>query len=174
MGRAALLVIDMLHDFLDPAGALYCGDQAAAIIPRVRQLLQEHRQRGSLIIFVADSHPPDDLEFNLFAPHCLEGSPGAALLPGLAALPGEHLLKKRRYSAFYGTDLEDILRRQEVDEAHLCGVCTSICVMETCSDLRDRDIHAVVHQEAVADFDPEAHECALKRIQNILGGVLEP
>ncbi|MBI5522465.1 MAG: cysteine hydrolase [Desulfarculus sp.] len=174
MGRAALLVIDMLHDFLDPAGALYCGDQAAAIIPRVRQLLEEHRQKGSLIIFVADSHPPDDLEFKLFAPHCLEDSPGAQLLPGLAALPGEHLVKKRRYSAFYGTELEDILRRHQVNEAHLCGVCTSICVMETCSDLRDRDLHAVVHQEAVADFDPEAHAYALKRIQNILGGALEP
>ena len=174
MSRTALLVIDMLHDFLDPAGALYCGDQAAAIVPRVGLLLEEHRRQGSLIIFVADSHPPDDLEFNLFPPHCLEGSPGAELLPSLAARPGEHLVRKRRYSAFYGTDLEDILRRQGVDEAHLCGVCTSICVMETCSDLRDRDLHAVVHQEAVADFDPEAHAFALKRIKNILGGVLEP
>lgn len=174
MSRTALLVIDMLRDFLDPAGALYCGDQAAAIIPQVRGLLEEHRRQGSLIVFVADSHPPDDLEFNLFPPHCLEGSPGAELLPGLAVLPGEHLLKKRRYSAFYGTELEDILRRQGVDEVHLCGVCTSICVMETCSDLRDRDFPAVVHQRAVADFDPQAHAFALQRIQKILGGVLAP
>jgi nicotinamidase-related amidase len=174
MSRRALLVIDMLHDFLDPSGALYCGDQAAGIVPRVRDLLEEHGRQGSLIVFVADSHPPDDLEFQLFPPHCLTGEPGAALLPGFQVLPEEHWLTKRRYSAFHGTELETILRRRQVEEVHLCGVCTSICVMDTCSDLRNRDLKAVVHEQAVADFDPEAHACALKRMQNILGAVLQP
>ena len=49
------------------------------------------------------------------------------------------------------------------------GVCTSICVMETVSDLRDRDFDVVVHKDAVADFDPEAHEWALQRMEKILG-----
>ncbi len=174
MSRRALLVIDMLSDFLDPAGALYCGDQAAGIVPQARRLLQEHRQQGSLIVFVADSHPPDDLEFQLFPPHCLTGTPGAAPLPGFQPRDGEHWLTKTRYSAFYGTELADILRRQQVEEVHLCGVCTSICVMETCSGLRNRDLKAVVHQEAVGDFDPQAHAFAIKRMRNILGAVLEP
>jgi nicotinamidase-related amidase len=170
MGRTALLIIDMLHDFLDPGGALYCGDEAAAIVPAVQELLEAHRRAGSLIVFVADHHPPDDQEFALFPPHCVRGTPGAELLPGFAPRPGEHLVRKTRYSAFWGTDLDGILRREGVEEAHLAGVCTSICVMDTCSDLRNRDLKAVVHRRAVADFDPEAHAFALKRIKNILGG----
>lgn len=174
MARKALLVIDMLHDFMDPAGALYCGDRAAAIIPRVAELLASHRREGSVIIFVADQHDPDDKEFALFPPHAVAGTPGGRLLPGFAVGAGEHFVPKKRYSALFGTELEAILARQGVDEIHLSGVCTSICVMETCSDLRDRDQRVIVHTEAVADFDPQAHAFALKRMQNILGCRLEP
>ncbi len=170
MGRTALLVIDMLHDFLDPRGSLYCGDEAAKVIPAVKDLLEVHRRSGSAIIFVADHHPPDDKEFRLFPPHCVRGTPGAEPLPGFAPRPGEYLVRKTRYSAFWGTDLENILREEGVDEAHLAGVCTSICVMDTCSDLRNRDLRAVVHRLSVADFDPEAHAFALRRIEKILGG----
>ncbi len=170
MPDTALLVIDLLHDFMDPQGALYCGDDARRILPQVDMLLEEHRRRGSLIVFVADCHDPDDSEFALFPPHCVAGTPGAAMLPGLQAQPGEKLVYKQRYSAFYGTELESLLRRAGVKEVHLCGVCTSICVMDTCSDLRNRDLTAVVHRLAVADFDPAAHEFALKRIEKILGG----
>ncbi|MFH1035569.1 MAG: isochorismatase family cysteine hydrolase [Pseudomonadota bacterium] len=170
MGRTALLVIDMLYDFLDPRGALYCGDEAAKIIPAVQALLESQRRAGALIIFMADSHPSDDKEFDLFPPHCVQGTPGAEPLPGLAPRQGEYLLAKTRYSAFWGTDLDAILRREAVEEVHLAGVCTSICVMDTCSDLRNRDLKTVVHRRAVADFDPRAHAFALERIEKILGG----
>jgi nicotinamidase-related amidase len=169
MPRRALLVIDILHDFLDPQGALYCGDRARDILPAVQRLLEQHRREGSLIVFVADSHPPGDAEFRLFPPHCLRGTPGAALLTQVQPRPGEPLVTKRRYSAFYGTDLEEILLREGVEEVHLCGLCTSICVMETCSDLRNRDLKAVVYRQAVADFDEQAHQFALQRMETILG-----
>ena len=174
MARRALMIIDILMDFMHPEGALYCGDQARAILPRVAELLDEHRRQGSLIIFVADRHEPDDLEFKLFPPHCVAGTPGADFLPEVRPRPGEYVVPKRRYSAFYGTDLEEILTREGVDEIHLAGVCTSICVMDTCSDLRNRDLKAVVHQQAVADFDPQAHQFALKRLRDVLGAHLEP
>ncbi len=169
MPDKALLVIDMLRDFLDPAGALYCGDQAAEVIAPVAKLLDHHRRQGSLIVFVADSHAPDDLEFALFPPHCVAGTPGAELLPNFVVAPGEHLVRKHRYSAMFATDLEEILRQSGAAEIHLAGVCTSICVMETASDLRNRDYQVVVHAQAVADFDPQAHQFALERMAKILG-----
>jgi nicotinamidase/pyrazinamidase len=169
MPEKALLVIDILHDFLDARGALYCGDQARLILPQVERLLAEHRGQGSLIIFVEDCHTPDDKEFALFPPHCVAGTQGGSLLPGFTPLAGEKVVYKQRYSAFYGTELDSLLRRAGVNEVHLCGVCTSICVMDTCSDLRNRDLQAVVHRLAVADFDPAAHDFALRRIQKILG-----
>ncbi len=169
MPEKALLVIDMLRDFLDPGGALYCGDQAAGVVEPVRELLAAHRRAGSLVVFVADSHASDDLEFQLFPPHCVTGTPGAELLPVFTVAPGERLVRKHRYSALFGTELEDILRRAGVREVHLAGVCTSICVMETASDLRNRDYKVVVHSRAVADFDPQAHAFCLARMEKILG-----
>ena len=174
MSRKALLVIDMLHDFMDPSGSLFCGVEARKIIPAVKNLLEEHRKSNSIIIFPSDSHAPDDKEFDMFPPHCVTGTPGAKLIPELEIKDGEYLEPKTRYSALYGSDIEKILEEKGVTEVHMSGVCTSICVMDTTSDLRNRDYQVVVHENAVADFDPAAHEFALKRLKNVLGARIEP
>lgn len=165
----ALLVVDMLNDFLNPEGALFCGPQSLDIIPEVQKLIDFHRQSGSVIIFIADNHTPDDKEFALFPPHCVAGEWGAETISEIRVLPGDYSITKKRYSAFFETDLEKILKKEGVEEVHLCGVCTSICVMDTVSDLRNRDYTTVVHKKAVADFDPQAHEFALKRMEKVLG-----
>ena len=172
MSERALLVVDMLNDFMDPDGSLFCGPASRAIIPVIAGLLERHRREGSAIIFVKDSHLPDDKEFELFPPHCLSGEPGSEIIPELAPLAGETVLPKSRYSAFFNTGLDKMLRDKGVAEVHLCGVCTSICVMDTCSDLRNRDYTTIVHVAAVADFDSQAHEFSLKRMRNILGARL--
>jgi nicotinamidase/pyrazinamidase len=174
MSKKALLVIDMLHDFMDPSGVLYCGDEARKIIPVVKELIEEHRRSHSIVVFPCDTHEPNDKEFEMFAPHCVAGTPGAALIPELEIKAGEYLVPKTRYSALYGSDLEKILIEEGVTEVHMCGVCTSICVMDTASDLRNRDYTVIMHEKAVADFDPAAHEFALKRMRNILGARIEP
>ncbi len=174
MSRKALLVIDMLKDFLDPAGALYCGDEARRIISPLNNLLAKFRRSKEVIIFLTDSHKPDDKEFEMFAPHCITGTAGADIIPEIKVNEGEYLVPKTRFSAFYGTDLDKILEKEDVSEVHVSGVCTSICVMETVSDLRNRDYPVVVHENTVADFDPEAHEYALKRMKSILGARIEP
>lgn len=173
MSRKALLVVDMLNDFLDPDGALYCGDASREIIPHIRELIESHRRDGSIIIFVTDSHEADDKEFGMFPPHCVVGTSGSEMISEIEVRPEDYLVRKTRYSAFYGTELEDILRREGVDEVHLSGVCTSICVMDTTSDLWNRDFKAVVHQKSVADLTTEAHEFALKRMRDILGASIE-
>ncbi len=172
MKNSALLVMDMLHDFIDPTGTLYCGPQGREIIPHVAALLAEHRAQNSLIIFVQDSHEPDDTEFERFAPHCLTGQLGSQIIPELAPLPGEIVLPKQRFSAFFGTELESILQNARVEDVHLCGVCTSICVMDTCSDLINRSYQVNVYVNATADFDQAAHEFALKRMEATLGAAL--
>jgi nicotinamidase-related amidase len=174
MTRQALLVIDLLRDFLEPAGTLYCGEAARRIIPAVQGLLARHREAGSLIVFPMDCHRADDKEFEMFAPHCVAGTAGAECIPEIEVRPGELRLAKMRFSAFFRTDLERILAEAGVEEVHVSGVCTSICVMDTVSDLRSRDYMVVVHETAVADFDPEAHALALKRMKNTLGARVEP
>jgi len=65
--------------------------------------------------------------------------------------------------------MEEILEDEGIDEAYIVGVCTSICVMETVRDLKDRDYKVYVLSQGIADFNEEAHNFALKRMEKILG-----
>ncbi len=169
MGRRALIVADMLNDFLDPGGSLYVGPQGREIIPFVAEKLAAFRAEAGVVIFVCDAHAPDDREFRYFPPHAVKGSWGAQVIPELAPGPGDLVVAKTRYSAFSHTNLDELLTQAEVTEVHVVGVCTSICVMETVKELFDRDIPTVVYRQGVADFDPEAHAFALKHMQRIMG-----
>ena len=169
MGKVALIVADMLQDFLDPQGALYVGPSGREIIPFVAQKAEEVRAAGGVVIFVCDAHAPDDREFKFFAPHAVKGTWGAAIIPELPFKPGDYRVEKTRYSCFYNTDLEEILKKEGVERLEVVGVCTSICVMETVKEAFDRDIPALVYKDGVADFDPEAHAFALKHMARVLG-----
>ena len=169
MGKTALIVADMLNDFLDPQGSLYVGSQAREIIPFIAQKLAEFRAEGGVVIFVCDAHAPNDREFRLFPPHAVKGTWGAQVIPELTPAPGDYQVEKTRYSAFARTNLDELLKQEGVTEVQVVGVLTSICVQETVKELFDRDIAAVVYRQGVADADPEAHAFALKYMQRVLG-----
>jgi nicotinamidase/pyrazinamidase len=169
MGKTALLVIDMLNDFLDPGGSLYVGAQAREIIPFVAQKIAEFRAPGRVVVFVCDAHASDDLEFGAFPAHAVQGSWGAGIIPELTPAPGDHRVEKTRHSAFDHTDLDERLKKEQVEEVHLVGVLTSICVLETVKDLARRGLPGLVYRQGVADSDPEAHAVALKQMQPFLG-----
>lgn len=169
MASVALVVADMLNDFIDPRGALYIGPRGREIIPFVAGKIEATRARQGAVIFVCDAHAPDDREFKYFQPHAVRGTWGSQIIPELEVRPGDFLVRKTRYSAFAQTELEEILKREQVAEVQVVGVCTSICVMETVKELFDRDIPTVVYRDGVADFDLEAHDFALKHIERIFG-----
>ena len=166
-----LLVVDMLRGFLEPGHNLYCGDDARGIILNVQRLLEAELQRGSRVIFIHDTHAPDDLEFQMFPVHCVEGTEETELIPELAGYPGEHL-EKNRYSAFYNTDLARRLEAMKPEQVIVCGVCTDICVLHTAADARNRDYAVEVPTDCVASFDAEAHRWALQHMDRILGVTL--
>ena len=80
MPKQALIIVDMLNDFIDQKGALYCGAQAEAIIPFVRDRLSIFRKNKDLVIFLQDSHDENDLEFTKFPKHCVTDTWGSELL----------------------------------------------------------------------------------------------
>lgn len=171
--RRCLLVVDMLNDFVEPTGALYVGPQATSIVPRVRKLIDEFHHRGDAVIYICDEHDPDDREFERFPPHCMRGTPGADIVAELVPSEEDRVLKKRRYSGFFETPLDEILRDGRFGEVHVVGVCTSICVMETVAGLANRDIPTVVHADAVADLTEDDQFYALDRMQRLFGVRLE-
>lgn len=169
MSKKALLIIDMLNDFIDEKGTLYCGKAARAIIPFIKKRLETFRKRGDLVVYTQDAHDENDTEFKRFPKHCVADTWGNAIIPELAPKPEEKVIPTKRFSGFYGTDLENILAAAGVDEVEVVGVCTSICVMDTVAGLAYRDYKVTVPAKGVTDFDPQSHELALKRMKQIYG-----
>jgi nicotinamidase-related amidase len=172
MAKKALIVVDMLNDFIDEKGALYCGPTARNIVPFLQQRLEAHRKAGNLVVFLQDAHAEDDLEFEKFPKHCVAGTWGNRIIDELAPTNGEPVLAKTRYSGFYGTDLEKVLARYGPEEVEVVGVCTSICVMDTVGGLANRDYRTTVPAAGVADFDADAHRFALQRMQRLYGAAV--
>ena len=166
-----VIVVDMLRGFLEEGRALDCGPPARAIVPNVRRLLEAEQRRGSHLIFLADTHDPDDKEFAVFPPHCVRGTEETEVTPELAGLATE-IIPKRRYSGFFGTNLDARLRELAPSKITVCGICTDICVMHTVADARNRDYPVEVPVDCVATFDEEAHRCALQHMERVLGAKL--
>ena len=103
MPRKALIIVDMLVDFIDRDGALYCGPGAEKIVPFIRKELDRFREAGDALIYLTDSHRPNDKEFRMFAKHCVTGTPGAEIIPELEPRSGEIVVRKPTISCFYRT-----------------------------------------------------------------------
>lgn len=169
----ALLVVDLLNDFLDPKGALFCGEKTRGTIPFVKKKINQFHRSHNPVIFLCDEHKENAPEFKLFAKHCLKGSWGSNIIAELEIGHGDVIIKKNRYSGFFGTNLGDILKQKNIKKVEVCGVCTSICVMDTVGDLRNRNIPVIVWREGVADFDAKAHKFALGRMEKIYGAKIK-
>lgn len=165
----ALLIIDMLNDFIKPEGALYIGPAAEKVVPAIRSKLKLFRQNKEPVIFICDRHRSGDLEFTMFPPHCLEGETGGEVIDELSPRPEERLIYKRRFSAFFGTELDLTLREYEVSELELTGVVTNICVLYTAADARMLNYGVTVNVEAVAGIDEQRHRFALQEMEKTLG-----
>jgi nicotinamidase/pyrazinamidase len=169
MKPEALVVVDMLNDFVCADGALYVGETVKKIIPEIQKKLAHYRDEGRPVFYLCDAHAPDDLEFQMFPPHCVTGTRGADIQKDLRPNAGDTIISKKRFSGFFETDLDAKLREKNVHHVELCGVCTNICVLFTAADARNRDYTVTVDRRCVDSFDHAAHEFALKEMERVLG-----
>jgi nicotinamidase/pyrazinamidase len=166
-----VIVIDLLRGFMEEGRPLYCGEKSRRIIPKISTLLERELAKGSSVLFLCDSHDPDDLEFRMFPPHCVTGTEEAEIIPELRGYPGE-VIPKNRFSCFYNTPLAERLAELKPDKLIVCGVCTDICVMHTVCDARNRDYEVEVPADCVASFNDEGHRFALGHMDKVLGAKL--
>jgi nicotinamidase-related amidase len=157
--RTALLVIDMIREFV--TGRLG-GGHAEAVVPCIRRLVEAARRGGSPVVYVTDAHLQGvDHEFDVWGSHAVAGSPGAEMVPELEPGDGGHRLYKRRYSAFYATGLDALLRELGVDAVVLTGVLTNICIQHTAADAFFRGYKVYVPIDCVNALTPEEQESSL-------------
>lgn len=166
---SALLVVDMVRDFAHPQGALPVPD-AVEIIDDIAELAGEARGKGIPVIYANDAHEPDDEEFEKWPPHAVSGTPGAEVVEELEPHPEDHVVEKKRFSAFFDTELDSLLRGLDVGHLVITGTVTNICVLATALDATMRGYEVTVPRFAVAGLDSEDHEYALKQIDQVLGG----
>lgn len=180
MGKRALLNVDYTYDFVAENGKLTCGEPGQLIENKIVSITEEFIQAGDYVVFAIDKHEAGDKlhpETALFPPHNIAGTSGRDLYGKLAAVYEQNKDKdnvyyydKTRYSAFAGTDLEIKLRERGIDEVHIVGVCTDICVLHTAVDAYNKGFEIIIHKDAVASFNEAGHEWALSHFTNTLGG----
>ncbi len=174
MMKRALVVIDMLNDFVLPGAPLEVP-RTRVILPALRRRLEAARQAGIPVIHVCDAHRPDDREFERMGwpPHAVAGTAGAEVVRELAPRPGEPRVLKKTYSGFYGTELETLLQSLGVEELVLTGCVTNICILYTAADAVMRGFRVRVPVDSVADLDPAEGAFALQQMERVLGVQLD-
>ncbi|MFJ8529068.1 isochorismatase [Bacillus pseudomycoides] len=176
--KRALINIDYTYDFVAEKGALTCGKPGQEIEKHLVEITKQYIENGDYVVFAIDKHEEKDLyhpETQLFPPHNITGTKGRDLYGELQSVYEEYqdkenvyYMDKTRYSAFAGTDLEMKLRERGIQEVHLVGVCTDICVLHTAVDAYNKGFHIVVHEKAVASFNEQGHKFALGHFKSCL------
>lgn len=177
--KKALLNVDYTNDFVAKDGALTAGEPAQALEEYIVNLTKEFHENNDYVAFLIDIHYENNElhpENDLFPPHNLAGTEGRELYGKLEDLyqeiknaPNVEYFDKTRYSAFAGTNLELQLRERGIEEVHIVGVVTDICVLHTAVDAYNKGFKIVIHKEGVASFNQVGHEWALTHFENTLG-----
>lgn len=165
--KAALLVIDMQKYFVTGGAPMYLP-AGAAIISHVAQLIAAFRGAQRPVIFTRHVHHPDGLDAGILGwwwnGMIIEGSPESEIHPELAPLPNEKVIFKHRYSAFYNTDLETVLRGFQINDLVICGVMTNLCCESTARDAFFRDYRVFFPADGTATVSEEMHMASLMNL----------
>lgn len=183
--KCALLVIDMQNDFLKPGGVLFYNEAPMAAAPNIRRLLELCRKLEVPVIYtktlLKDHFDISPLEV-CYQPVLLqkgmrEGTWGAEIIDELAPMPGDQIVVKHRYDAFYNTNLELLLHNIRglgaVDTVIIVGTVTNVCCESTARAAFMRDYKVVFVSDANGSADAEAHSATLHNISRFFGRVLD-
>lgn len=167
----ALVVVDMLNEFCKPGGAMVLPGYET-LLPPQRKVIDAGRQAGCPVVFVVDTHRRnvrEEREFLKRTPHCIEGTWGAQVIDDLDPRPDDIFVVKRRYSAFFNTDLDLTLRDLKVDTVIVFGVVTNICVRSTVHDAFFHGYQVIVPEDCCAATGPREQASSLYDIATHFG-----
>jgi nicotinamidase-related amidase len=169
--RTALVVIDMQNDFVHRGGAVLVPD-AGATISAIRDLLNLARASRMRVVYSQDTHRQGDPEWKIWPEHCREGSWGWEIVAELAPGSDDTVLRKARYDAFYGTQLDDILRLWGVDTLVICGTGANIGVHYTAASAALRWYAIVIPRDAISALEPFDLEASLRQTTFVFSGLV--
>lgn len=158
----AIIVVDMLKDTFKEGSRLPITQEARQVIPNLQRLLKESRKRGYPIIFACDSFLKEDFIFKgKMKVHSLRGTKGSEVADELNPEPTDIILPKRRFSAFFKTDLDQTLRTFGADTVVVTGITTECCVLTTAMDGLCHDFSVIILEDGCASRNKAIHEACL-------------
>lgn len=170
----ALVLVDVINDFYDPNGPNYYDGVEQTLGP-IGDLLTAARAADALVVHAVERHRRDapDAEQPKLPVHCVEGSFEGDFYPGYGPVdrPGEIVVPKRRYSAFFATDLALLLREHRISRVVIVGVKTNVCIRATIQDAFAHGFQAVLPRAATNSNRPHLAEASLEDISRYFGTV---
>ncbi len=173
--RTAVVVVDMQNGFCHPDGSLHAEASEAAIEP-VGTLVDRAHEAGASVVFTRDVHPPEQFEgnhyydeFERWGEHVLEGSFEAEIVDDLDVQPGDHVVTKHTYDAFYRTDLEGHLDAHGICDLLICGTLANVCVLHTAGSAGLRDYRPILVTDAMGYLTEDHHEYAIDHADWLFG-----
>jgi len=175
----AAVVVDMQNGFCHPDGSLYAPPSEEAIAP-VNDVIETAREAGARVVFTRDVHPEEQFEdahyydeFARWGEHVVEGSWDAELVDELAVEPGDHVVEKHTYDAFYNTELDGWLDARGIDDLLVCGTLANVCVLHTAGSAGLRDFRPILVTDAVGYIEEDHREYAVEHADWLFGETVE-
>jgi nicotinamidase-related amidase len=176
--RTAVIVVDVQRLFTDMAGAPI-DPPLDEVLPRIRRFVEESRSAEAMIVLVRtiiapDAHSLATLQWPEFmrlgmAPESI----GTEFDPCLDRQPGDVEIVKQRYSAFFGTPLDELLRARDIDTVAILGLTTNVCVQSTARDAWQRDYRTITVGDCCAEIGEGSHAASLAWTSRNFGAVAE-
>lgn len=174
MSKTALMIIDMEYDFTNENGLVYYP-QNKEILPKISEVLEVARKKDLLVIFTQHRYREGKIDQNLstMRPSCIEGTKGIEIDESLQVdYQKDYIIQKRRYSAFYGTDLDLVLRENKIENVILTGTKTNCCIRSTVHDAYYNNYNVYVIKECVATNSDVVNQVHLEDIHKYYGKVV--
>ncbi len=170
MPSNCLIVVDMQNDFLDRLG----DEGREALIRNSNELIRVFRTAGSPVVWIRTLFSPDlsdaflEMRDRQIAV-AIRGTPGAAIHPELEQYEADIVVDKKRYSAFFDTELDEVLDGLSPDEITIAGVNTHACVRTTAIDAYQRDMRVLLASECIDSLDREHARISIAYMDNKIG-----
>lgn len=179
VGNPVLLVIDIQKSaFMDVKAGIPVMPGYRENMARARRVVDAAHANGVPVVFVQEIHRRDRIDYGRELDgsediHCLEGEPGTPVaFEEMGREPGDYFVPKRRYSCFFGTDMEILLKGLKAQTLILVGGMTDVCVHYSFVDAHQHDYHCRVVRDCVGGTSPEAHQASLNAMEYLQTGAL--
>ena len=170
----ALLIVDMQKTFVDPDSPLHIAG-AYATLPAIAHMLEFARANGWAVVYALRLHRPSGIDAELFRRHffaegtplCVPGTPGAEVADAIKPQPGDITISKHRFSAFFASDLDLVLRGLGVKNLYIAGTQYPNCIRSTAVDAMSYNYLTTVLTDCCSAASPEVAAANVSDMANM-------